>query len=65
MITQDYATTTQEYQKFEGGTKVKNREKYREQIIKAIKSRETCEFMNDTVICVGTFTLKYKRVVVC
>ena len=29
---------------------MKNREKYREQIIKAIKSRETCEFMNDTVI---------------
>ena len=29
---------------------MKNREKYREEIIKAIKSRETCEFMNDTVI---------------
>lgn len=29
---------------------MKNREKYREQIIKAIKSHETCEFMNDTVI---------------
>lgn len=30
--------------------KVKNREKFRDEIIKAIKSRETCEFMNDTVI---------------
>lgn len=29
---------------------MKNREKHREEIIKAIKSRETCEFMNDTVI---------------
>ena len=29
---------------------MKNREKYREEIIKAIKSREMCEFMNDTVI---------------
>ena len=29
---------------------MKNREKYREEIIKAIKNRETCEFMNDTVI---------------
>lgn len=29
---------------------MKNREKFREEIIKAIKSRETCEFMNDTVI---------------
>lgn len=29
---------------------MKNREKYREKIVKAIKSRETCEFMNDTVI---------------
>lgn len=29
---------------------MKNREKFREQIVKAIKSRETCEFMNDTVI---------------
>lgn len=29
---------------------MKNREKYREEIIKSIKSRETCEFMNDTVI---------------
>lgn len=29
---------------------MKNREKYRDEIIKAIKSRETCEFMNDTVI---------------
>ena len=29
---------------------MKNREKYGEEIIKAIKSRETCEFMNDTVI---------------
>ena len=29
---------------------MKNREKYREEIIKAIKSHETCEFMNDTVI---------------
>lgn len=29
---------------------MKNREKFREQIIKAIKSRETCELMNDTVI---------------
>ena len=29
---------------------MKNREKYKEEIIKAIKSRETCEFMNDTVI---------------
>lgn len=29
---------------------MKNREKYGEQIIKAIKSHETCEFMNDTVI---------------
>ena len=29
---------------------MKNREKHREKIIKAIKSRETCEFMNDTVI---------------
>lgn len=30
--------------------KVKNRDKFRDEIIKAIKSRETCEFMNDTVI---------------
>lgn len=30
--------------------KVKNREKFRDEIVKAIKSRETCEFMNDTVI---------------
>lgn len=29
---------------------MKNREKYREKIVKTIKSRETCEFMNDTVI---------------
>lgn len=29
---------------------MKNREKFRDEIIKAIKSRETCEFMNDTVI---------------
>lgn len=29
---------------------MKNREKFREEIIKAIKNRETCEFMNDTVI---------------
>lgn len=29
---------------------MKNREKYRDEIIKAIKSRETCEFMNDIVI---------------
>lgn len=29
---------------------MKNREKFRDDIIKAIKSRETCEFMNDTVI---------------
>lgn len=29
---------------------MKNREKYREKIVKAIKSRETCEFMNDIVI---------------
>lgn len=29
---------------------MKNREKYRDEIIKAIKSRETCEFINDTVI---------------
>lgn len=29
---------------------MKNREKHREEIIKAIKSRETCEFMNDIVI---------------
>ena len=29
---------------------MKNRDKYREEIIKAIKIRETCEFMNDTVI---------------
>lgn len=29
---------------------MKNREKFREEIIKAINSRETCEFMNDTVI---------------
>ena len=29
---------------------MKNREKYIDEIIKAIKSRETCEFMNDTVI---------------
>lgn len=29
---------------------MKNREKHREEIIKAIKIRETCEFMNDTVI---------------
>ena len=28
---------------------MKNREKYREEIIKAIKSRETCEFMIKTV----------------
>lgn len=29
---------------------MKNREKFRDEIIKAIKSRETCKFMNDTVI---------------
>lgn len=29
---------------------MKNREKFRDEIVKAIKSRETCEFMNDTVI---------------
>lgn len=29
---------------------MKNRDKFRDEIIKAIKSRETCEFMNDTVI---------------
>lgn len=29
---------------------MKNREKYREKIVKTIKSRETCEFMNDIVI---------------
>ena len=29
---------------------MKNREKFREEIIKAIKSHETCEYMNDTVI---------------
>lgn len=29
---------------------MRNREKFRDEIIKAIKSRETCEFMNDTVI---------------
>lgn len=37
---------------------MKNREKFRDEIIKAIKSRETCEFMNDTVIpeCIGSKT---------
>ena len=37
---------------------MKNREKYREEIIKAITSRETSEFMNDTVIpeFIGTKT---------
>lgn len=29
---------------------MKNREKFRDEIVKAIKSRETCEFMNYTVI---------------
>lgn len=29
---------------------MKNREKFRDEIIKAIKSHETCKFMNDTVI---------------
>lgn len=29
---------------------MKNREKFRDEIIKAIKSRETCEFMNNTII---------------
>lgn len=29
---------------------MKNREKFREKIVKTIKSRETCEFMNDIVI---------------
>lgn len=29
---------------------MRNREKFRDEIVKAIKSRETCEFMNYTVI---------------
>ena len=33
----------------DGGTKVKNREKYREEILKAIKDSDSCDFMINTV----------------